>query len=53
MDPIIWDSQLDLAPWCYKWDGLDGMDILVGLGIEHLTVPINMIGVIEIILDNI
>ena len=33
-------SKMDVAPWCYKWvGGLDG-NLLVGWGIEHLTVLI-------------
>ena len=35
-------SQMDVAPWCYKWVGgwVDRMDIRVGWGIEHLSVLI-------------
>ena len=35
-------SQMDVAPWCYKWVGeLDGY-LRVGWGIEHLTVLITI-----------
>ena len=36
-------TRMDVAPWCYKWDGyglwmgLDGY-LRAGVGIEHLTV---------------
>ena len=32
-------SKTDVAQWCYKWMGLDGMD---GVSIEHLAVQITM-----------
>ena len=32
---------MDVALWRYEWNGLDWMDLRVGGGIEHPTVPIN------------
>ena len=38
--------QMDVAPWCYKWGGLDGVELVEGWCIKHFRVLIKHFSVL-------